>query len=161
MEKASTIKNYLNNLNISFKVHSHPAVYTCEEAENLCKNILGIHSKNLFLKSKKDKEQNFYLAILPENKKLDIKTLEKKLNNKLKFASDEDLNTILNIKTGAVSPFALINDKEGKVILLIDREVLASDIVSFHPNINTETLELSNKEFHRYLTSLKNKRIEI
>lgn len=149
------IKDYLKELNMGYVTHSHPAVYTCEEADKYNKNIRGIHSKNLFLKERKS--NSFYLIILPANKALNIKQFESLLNEKLKFANVENLKEILNTTPGSVSPFALINDTESKVEIIIDKEVWDSDIVSFHPNINTETLELKGKDFQKYINSLKNK----
>jgi len=155
MSQPENIKKYLEKIGINFKTHRHLPVYTCEEAEKLCRGIKGIHSKNLLLKSKKT--DNFYLAIIEHSKRLDIKAIGQKLGEKISFASDNDLMENLNIQPGSVSPFALINDKEGKIMILLDKDVNESEIVSFHPNINTETLELSGKDFHRYLESLKNK----
>jgi len=148
------IKKYLKGLKINFKTYSHPAVYTCEEAEQHNKNIKGIHSKNLFIKDKKSKK--FYLIILPANKNLDMAELGEILNDKIKFANENDLREILDLSAGSVSPFGLINDTENKVQIVIDKEVWNSDFVSFHPNINTETLELTREDFHKYIKSLKN-----
>ncbi len=150
------IKAYLKNLNIKFKEFRHRPVFTVEEAkkERLNEKIRGIHSKNLFLKDRKSKE--FYLVILPENVPLDIKNLGEKLGDKIKFANEMDLKNILNLTPGSVSPFGLINDAEGKVKLIISEEVWKADYVSFHPNINTETLELSKEDFYKYINSLKN-----
>ncbi len=153
------IKQYLKNLNINFKTHIHPAVFTCEQADEYNQEIKGIHSKNLFLKDRKSK--NFYLIIIPANKNLEIKKFEPLLNQKLKFANENDLQEILKLTPGSVSPFGLINDKEIKVQIIIDKEIWNSDFVSFHPNINTETLELTNQDFHKYINSLKNKLIII
>ena len=72
------IKQYLKNLNIKFKEFTHPAVYTCEEADKYNKEIRGIHSKNLFLKDRKSKR--FYLIIIPANKSLEMKKFEEILN---------------------------------------------------------------------------------
>jgi len=155
-EQELKIKNYLTKLHVKFITHKHSAVYTCEEAKKVCGNILGIHSKNILIKGKKT--GLFWLVIVPEDKRLDIKYLEKKFNDKISFASNDDLKNVLGIETGAVSPFTLINNKN--VILVLDKEILESAIVSFHPNINTETLELSREDFKKYLDSLDNK-IEI
>lgn len=162
--ESEVVKEYLTNLDVKFIVHTHKAVYTCEEADKFCKDIPGIHSKNLFLKDNKDQ---FYLVILPDSKKLEIKLLEsllsqkevskEKVQIKLKFASEEDLDKILKVKPGSVSPLALINDTESKVTIIIDEEVWSSDIVSFHPGINTETLELTKEGFHNFVFSLSNK----
>ncbi len=153
------IKQYLKEIGINFKTFTHPAVYTCEEAEKYNKDIRGIHSKNLFIKNKKSKR--FYLVILPAEKKLEMDKLEEALNDKVKFANATDLNAILGLSTGAVSPFGLINDNEKKVKIVIDKKVWQSDFVSFHPNINTETFELSKEDFHKYIKSLNNELILI
>jgi Ala-tRNA(Pro) deacylase len=154
------IKKYLNNLEIQFRTHNHPPLYTCVQAEQYNKDIKGIHSKNLFMKSKKSKD-NFYLIIIPAKERLEIKRFEQLLNEKLSFANDKELKDILNLTPGAVTPFSLINDNESKVNIIISKEVWESDLVSFHPNINTQTLELKGEDFHKYINSLKNKLIII
>ncbi len=148
------IKDYLKNLNIEFKTFNHPPLFTCEQADLYNKDIKGIHSKNLFLKNKK--ATNYYLIIIPANEKLNLKEFESLLNEKLTFANEEELKDILNLTTGAVSPFGLINDKDNKIILIINKKVWNSDFVSFHPNINTETLELVGIDFQKYIKSLNN-----
>lgn len=151
------IKDYLANLKIEFKTYIHPPLYTCEQAEEYNKEIKGIHSKNLFLKGKKS--NNLYLIIIPAQEKLDIKKFETLLNEKLTFANENELKNILNLTPGAVSPFGIINDKNNKVTLIISEKVWNSNFVSFHPNINTETLELKGLDFQKYINSLKNKLI--
>ena len=150
------IRGYLASLGIGFREFRHPPVYTCEEANKYNKEIRGIHSKNLFLKERKGRR--FYLVILPEHKRASMEELGKIVDEKLKFANDDDLISILGVHAGSVSPFALINDKEHRVKVMIDREVWDSEYVSFHPCINTETFELLGKDFHRYIESLDNDR---
>lgn len=154
MEQSEAVKKYLENLGVKFKVYKHPPVYTVEQADRYNQEIKGIHSKNLFLKSK---QKRFFLVILPGEKRIDIRALEKLLNEKLKFASESDLFNILKITPGSVSPFALLNDNENKVELLIDKMVWESDFVSFHPGVNTETLELLGEDFHKFVESLEKK----
>jgi Ala-tRNA(Pro) deacylase len=150
------IKTYLQELGINFKIFKHPPVFTCEQARKhrIYENIRGIHSKNLFLKNRKSKK--FYLVVLPEDKPMDLDELGKKFNEKLKFANEENLKEFLGLTPGSVSPFGLINDKQGKILVVIDDKIWNSDFVSFHPNINSETLELSGKDFQKYIKSLKN-----
>jgi len=155
MEASEQVKEYLTKIGVLFNTHSHPPVYTCEEAEKYNADIRGIHSKNLVIKGKKT--GNFYMAIIPAAKKLNLKELKAKMGEEFRFAEEGDLEKLLGIKTGAVSPFNLINDKEAKVGLLLDEEVMSSEYVSFHPNVNTETLELTSTDFKKYLASLKNK----
>ena len=153
------IKQYLKELNIGFKTFSHPPLYTCEQAQIYNKDIRGIHCKNLFLKNKKT--TNYYLIIIPADEKLNLKEFESLLNEKLTFANEKELKNILNLTAGAVSPFGLINDKDNKTILIIKKQIWNSDFVSFHPNINTETLELTGKDFQKYVKSLNNKLLVI
>jgi Ala-tRNA(Pro) deacylase len=151
------VESYLNSIGVSYKRFNHAAVFTCEQAKNegIHNIIKGVHSKNLFIKDRKSRR--FYLAILPENKLLALDSLGLELGEKLKFANENDLKEILGLSPGSVSPFGLINDNERKVIVLIDKEVWDSEFVSFHPNINTASLELDNSNFKKYLSSLKNK----
>ncbi len=150
------IKSYLKENNINFKTTSHPPVFTVEESKRLRlhEKIKGMHTKNLFLKDRKSKD--FYLVILQADKKLDIENLGKMLGKRVKFANADDLKNLLGVHPGSVSPFGLINDKEHKVKVLINKNVWDADTVSFHPNINTETLELTKEGFHKFIKSLKN-----
>ncbi len=151
------VKEYLTGRGIRFKVFEHPAVFTCEEAKqhHVYKNIRGVHSKNLFLKDKKSRR--FYFLIIPEDKKANMDDIGVIVNDKLKFANEVDLQKILHLTPGSVSPFGLINDEEHKVEVLIDKEVWESEYVSFHPNINTGTLELNRDDFHKYIETTGNK----
>jgi Ala-tRNA(Pro) deacylase len=145
-------KIYLKNLNIEFKVHTHQAVFTCDDAKIHCNNINGIHSKNIFLKNKNKKK--FYLVIIPAKEVLNFDKLNKIFDDKLGMASPGSLKDILNLTPGSVSPFGLINDRDKKTILIIHKDVWNSEIVTFHPNINTETLELTQDFFRKYIFSL-------
>lgn len=151
------ITEYLKSHGIMFVPYEHTAVFTCEEAEK-CREyqkIRGVHSKNLFLKDRKGKR--FYLVILPVDKKLELSEIERISGGKIKFANEEELQSILGLTRGAVSPFGLINDAEHKVTVYIDKIVWEAEYVSFHPNVNTKTLELEGKGFHKYLESVGNK----
>ncbi len=150
------VKKYLKKNSIEFKIHRHEPLFTCEQAKKIINKIGDIHAKNLFLKNKKSKDK-FYMIILPMDKNLDIKKFEKKLNTKLSFAKPEELKEILGLTPGSVSPFGLINDKNLQTKLLIDKKIFTSESIGFHPNINTETLELTKENFHKYLNTLKNK----
>ena len=148
------VELFLTKNNIEFILHKHPAVFTCEEAEKHCNNIPGLSCKNLFLKDKK--ADNYYLVIMPAKKRMDLKNVASRVSSKkITFANEQELQAILKLTKGAVSPFGLINDKETKTKVQIDKELWEADIVSFHPNINTETIELSKEMFHRFIHALK------
>jgi len=150
----SKLKSYLKKYKIFYKIHQHQAVFTVEESKTLKKSIQGLHCKTLFLK---DNGNNFYLVGMSASKRLDTKRLRKKLNaRKLYFASPEELKERLNLTPGSVSIFGMIYSKE--VMLILDEEVWKADIVGFHPNINTSTLEMSHKDLERFYKSIKDKK---
>jgi Ala-tRNA(Pro) deacylase len=150
------IKDYLVGAGIEFQLYTHSAVFTCEEAENCkeYKSIKGIHSKNLFLKDRK--ARRFYLIIMPIDKKLDLSEIEKISGDKIKFGNEDELKSILGLSKGSVSPFGLINDSEHKTIVYIDKIVWESEYVSFHPNINTQTIGLTGENFQKYIKKVGN-----
>lgn len=152
----SALKSYLDKNHISYIIHEHPAVFTVEESKSVpsIQKIPGVRSKNLFLK---DDIGRFYLVCLPGEKRLNIKNLEAYLRvKKLKFGSSQELKSELNLTPGSVSIFGMIYSKN--VILLVDREIWDAQIVSFHPNINTATLELNHLSFLRFYESLRCKK---
>lgn len=135
----------LESLNISFKEYSHEPVYTVKEAQKL--NLEGFGCKNLFLKDKK----KYYLVIIPEEDKADLKELSKMLEtSKLSFASALSLKEILDLEQGSVTPFGIINDKENQVLILIDQN-LENKILLFHPNVNTKTIALSYQNLIKFI----------
>lgn len=147
------ILDHLQKHGVHYVLHTHPPVFTCEEATKHCCGIPGLSCKALFLKSKKG--EGYYLVLMPAEKRLQMKTLAPILGAKeLTFAKSEELQAILGLTPGSVSPLGLLNDKEQCVSkLLVEQSVYAAPIVSFHPNINTETLEFSQADFHKLLAS--------
>ncbi|MBI5152067.1 prolyl-tRNA synthetase associated domain-containing protein [Candidatus Peregrinibacteria bacterium] len=150
------VEQFLKSNQIEYVLHEHPAVYTCEEAEKYCADIPGLACKNLLLRDPKG--ERYFLAILPAKKRLDLKKLGDIVGiKKITFATHEALQEKLGLETGAVSPFGLINDKNNEVELYIDEELYNADIVSFHPNVNTASLELSRDMFHKFLEKINHK----
>ncbi len=144
------LNSWLKEHQIEYKLHTHPAVFTVDEARIHCGFIPGMHCKNLFIKNVKGTE--YYLVTLPSTKRLDFKKLQKLLSSSLlKFASEEELQKYLGLDIGAVSPLGLVNDTQKKVIYVIDKAVWGAEIMSFHPNVNTESVELTKENFHNMI----------
>lgn len=150
------VEKYLQDNQIKYVLHKHPAVYTCEEAEKYCSDIPGLACKNLLLKDKKGRR--YFLIVLPAAKRANLKRIGKIAGeSKVSFASPEALKEKLGLKPGAVSPFGLLNDKNHEVEVYIDKAVYNANIVSFHPNRNTASLELTIEMFRKFLQTLENK----
>ncbi len=151
------LQTHLEQNDIKYVLHEHPAVFTVEEAAIHCKNVPGLPCKNLFLKEKdkKGRTKNFFLMVMPGAKRCNLNELAKLLGmKKLTFGKEEELWKYMKLKPGSVSPFGLIHDTEKEVKLLIDKEVWDADVVNFHPNVNTASLELDKDNFHKFITSL-------
>lgn len=154
------IYKILDELNITYNLIKHNAVYTVEEAEKELPNLSGNHCKNLFLRNKKGNK--YYLVICDANTKVDLKELTKKLNeDRLGFASEERLEKVLKVKSGSVSPFNLINDEGREVNVIIDVTLKDKKIVNFHPNINTRTVQISYNDLKKFINNCGNYNIEM
>ena len=132
----------LAELEIKFELLEHAAVYTVEESRRLkiFEKISGQPCKNLFLRNKRGE---YFLLVLPADKRADLKLVAKLLNlPRLSFASEEELEKILDLHTGAVTPLGIINDDTKKVRLIIDAE-LQDKTLLLHPNTNTATISLA------------------
>ena len=114
---------HLEGLGIRTQTARHPPVFTVEEARALRGNLPGVHIKNLFLRNKKGE---MWLVVAEEDRTIDLKSLGEKLGaGRLSFGSPERLMTHLGVAPGAVTPFALINDRQGQVRVAIDKAILA------------------------------------
>lgn len=146
----------LDELKIKYNVLEHLAVYTVEEAKQLEDMIEGLGCKNLFLT---DKKGNYFILVLEENKKANLKELAKLLNvSKLTFASEEALQEILGLEPGSVTPLSIINDKENKVLLIIDNDIVDKKIL-VHPNTNTKTMSIEFKDIEKLIEHTNHKYI--
>ncbi len=137
----NSLINLLESNSICYKITEHKPLFTVEDSKNLRGSIDGAHSKNLFLK---DKKNNFFLVSFIEDIIADLKKASVPLKSKkLSFANEDYLMNILGIKPGSVSPFGLLNDKEKKVKFFFDQEFMEYEIVNFHPLINTSTVSIA------------------
>ena len=99
-------------------------------------------AKNLFVRD--DKKRNYYLITVKGNKRVDLKEFKTKNNTRrLSFASKQDLMDIIGVAAGSVTPLALLNDKDLKVVFYLDKDFLNDKrIIGIHPNDNTATVWL-------------------
>lgn len=152
------ILDVLDKLNIKYNMQEHKAVYTVEEMQEIFLDMEGIGCKNLFLK---DAKKNLFLYTLPEDKRADLKTLPEKINSKrLSFANENDLQTYLGLIPGAVTPLGIINDKEQKVTVVLDKE-LKNNKVLIHPNRNTATISIKYDDLIKFIKYCGNFFLEI
>jgi Ala-tRNA(Pro) deacylase len=152
MFSANELRDLCDSLGIAAaeRRYEHPAVFTCEEADELAAHVPGGHSKNLFLRNK-DKSKYYLVSVLAE-KRVDIIAFAKLIGeSKLSFGSPEDLLAILGLTPGSVSPLGLANDASHTVRYYLDSDLSAEGYIGFHPNTNTATWLLDEAELRKFL----------
>jgi len=120
-----------------------------EEAQALRGAIPGGHTKNLFLKDKRD---TVFLVVAPEEARIDLKTLHQKLGaNRFSFGSAELMLELLGVVPGAVTPFGVINDTSLRVNVVLDAGMMRHAVLNYHPLVNTMTTSVAREGLLAFL----------
>ena len=145
-EKERRIYEFLDNLGIDYVYLDHEEEYSMGDAEDADEAIGVVGAKNVFLRDKK--HRNFILVLVNGTKRIDLKQISELTGvKKLTFCGEEDLDAVLGLTPGAVTPFGLLNDTEGRVQLIIDESLREEELFAMHPCVNTTTVRMSNKDF--------------
>ncbi|MBC7768906.1 MAG: prolyl-tRNA synthetase associated domain-containing protein [Phycisphaerales bacterium] len=141
-----------SRLDIAHRTTQHRRVFTVEEGADLKAQMPGGHSKNLFLK---DKKGRLFLLCALGDTVIDLNALSKLLAaGRVSFGSAQLLMEHLGVEPGSVTLFALINDPEHRVTLLLDEGLLAHDPVNFHPLRNDATTAISPSDMLKFIRAL-------
>ncbi|MBC6440568.1 MAG: prolyl-tRNA synthetase associated domain-containing protein [Rhodospirillales bacterium] len=131
----------LAELGIDHTTYRHSAVFTVGESRAHCGHIPGCHCKNLFLK---DKKGVLWLVVARDDAPISMKQLDRQIGSaRLSFGKAELLGEVLGVIPGAVTPFALINDTEQQVNVILDQTMMGAEIVNYHPLTNEATTSLA------------------
>jgi Ala-tRNA(Pro) deacylase len=132
---------YLEGLGIEVSTVSHPPLFTVADSQALRGEIPGGHTKNLFLKDKKD---NYFLVTVEEHAQVDLKQIHHAIGaaSRVSFGRPEALMELLGVIPGAVTAFGLINDGKGVVRFVVDRDLMAHDTINAHPLTNEATTSI-------------------
>lgn len=145
----AALMRFLDELGIATETVEHPPLFTVEEARRLRGAIAGGHSKNLFLKDKRDA---LFLVVAEEDAAIDMKTLHKRLGSaRLSFGSPDLLLSVLGVPPGAVTPFAVVNDSAGRVQVVLEAGLMAHQRLNFHPLDNTATTAIGRDDLLSFL----------
>jgi len=139
--REAALYDRLRALAISWVRYEHVPVFTVEEAAAVNATQPGGHTKNLFLK---DKKGGLWLVVLRDDFRLDLNGLSKQIGApRFSFGSGELLMATLGVPPGSVTPFALINDPDRKVRVVLDEEMLKQEPLNYHPLRNDRTIAVS------------------
>jgi Ala-tRNA(Pro) deacylase len=130
----------------------HPAVFTVAEGPEIKASMPGAHTKNLFLKDKKDQ---LWLISARQNTVIDLKRLHRTIgSDRLSFGSAALMAETLGVTPGSVTAFGLYNDRNRRVRFVLDKALADAERVNFHPMANTATTGLSQQGFRRFLAAI-------
>ena len=141
----------LEALGADIKTYHHPPVFTVEESKALRGDLPGTHCKCLLLK---DKKNVLWLVVTTEDRRTDMKDLRHRIGAAtLSFAKPEVLRQTLGVEPGSVTPFALINDSEHRVNVVLDEDMLTRTLLNFHPLTNTATTSIGTRHLLEFIES--------
>ena len=147
------IYDRLEELDIPYIRVDHDHADTMEDCLKI-ESILGAKiCKNLFLCNRQQTE--FYLLMMPGDKPFKTKFLSAQLGcSRLSFADENHMRDYLSTIPGSVSALELLFDKENKVLLVIDRDLMADEYISGHPGISTSTIRLEKDDLLKYVQAV-------
>jgi Ala-tRNA(Pro) deacylase len=141
---------FLDRLGIAHRTVTHPPLFTVEQSQALRGQIPGAHTKNLFLKDKKDA---LFLVVALEDAKIELKSLHRLLGatGRFSFGSADLLREVLGVEPGAVTPFGAINDTTARVTVVLDAGLMQHDTINCHPLVNTRTTSIAREDLVKFL----------
>ena len=138
----------LDALGLAHRSVEHAPVFTVEEAKAHRGELPGHHIKNLFLRNKKEE---MWLVVALEDRAIDLRRLGDMLGaGRLSFGSPDRLRRTLGVEPGSVTPFAVINDSERRVTLVLDRALGDGGPINAHPLTNTMTTAIGFADLERF-----------
>ena len=145
LDKEIRTYDLLDRLGVEYDRVDHAPAMTMEDCKEVDEILESMVCKNLFLCNRQ--ETTFYLLMIPGDKKFKTKDLSAQiLSSRLSFAKETYMEEFLDITPGSVSVLGLMNDREHRVQLLVDRDVLEGDYIGCHPCINTSSLRIRQKD---------------
>ncbi len=145
------VYSLLDAENLEYRVVHHKPLMTVADAQSVREpgESGAGHVKNLFLK---DKKENMWLLTLGEERVIDLKQAARYLGaRRLSFCSAERLYRHLGVVPGAVSPFALLNDRARAVRFCVDETLLDHELIHAHPLDNRATVTLARADLLDFL----------
>lgn len=153
--KAGTLA-LLDARGIGYELCEHRAVRTVEEADALSIPFASDMARNLFLRdaTKSRARRRYFLVTLPDHKPVSLAALAASLgSSRLSFASEPDLDAILGVRPGSVTPLAALNDVAGRAEVYLDADFARRGWIGCHPCDNTASVRLRTGDLLALLES--------
>ena len=144
------VYEFLQAKGVTYEVTEHKAVYNMDELTEVELPYPEADAKNLFVRD--DKKSSYYLITVRGSKRVDLQEFRKVYGTRrLSFASAEDLERLLGLFPGSVTPLGLLNNAEKNVKLFLDSDFGEDDLIGVHPNENTATVWLKAGDLVRLI----------
>ena len=144
------VYEFLQAQGVTYEVTEHKAVYNMDELAEVELPYPEADAKNLFVRD--DKKSSYYLITVRGGKRVDLQEFRKSYGTRrLSFASAEDLERLLGLFPGSVTPLGLLNNAEKNVKLFLDSDFGEDDLIGVHPNENTATVWLKAGDLVRLI----------
>ena len=145
LEKEIRVYDLLDRLNIPYQRIDHEATMTMEACAAVDRVLDATICKNLLLCNRQ--QTDFYLLMIPGDKQFKTSVLSRQIgSSRLSFAAGEHMEALLDITPGSLSVMGLMNDRDNRVQLLIDEEILEGEYFGCHPCVNTSSLRLRTRD---------------
>ena len=145
MEKEVRVYDLLDSLNIEYQRVDHEAAMTMEACVDIDAVLGTAMCKNLLLCNRN--HSAFYLLLIAGHKAFRSSVFSKQIgSSRLSFAAPEYMERFLDITPGSLSVLGLMNDRENRVQLIVDEDVLKEEYLGCHPCVNTSSLRLKTAD---------------
>lgn len=139
MQVFEKIKQLLDENGISYDVWEHEPVRTSADAARIRGAELKTGAKSMIVKTK----DQYYLLVLPADKRIDWKKVKEMLHVKeVRFATEEEAELKTGVEMGSVPPLGNVIGLE----TFYDRLVLQIEKVNFNPGSRTHTIKMQTKD---------------
>ena len=145
LSKEVRVYDLLDKLEVNYQRIDHEPAMTMEACAEIDRVLDATICKNLLLCNRQC--TSFYLLMLPGEKSFKTSTFSKTIgSSRLSFADPQYMEEFLDITPGSVSVMGLMNDKDHRVELIMDEDILKGEYIGFHPCINTSSLRLKTAD---------------
>lgn len=141
---------FLAEIGIAVKTVKHPPLFTVADSQALRGEIPGGHTKNLFLR---DKKERYFLLTVEEDAEVDLKTIHQVIgaSGRVSFGKPEKLLDYLGVTPGAVTAFGVFNDTAHNVTIVLDEALMRHDVINAHPLTNEATTSIGRDDLLRFI----------
>jgi Ala-tRNA(Pro) deacylase len=146
------LEAFFDRIGVAWRTREHPAVFRVDEGHDIKADMPGAHTKNLFLKDRKDQ---LWLISARQDTVVPLNRLHPVIgSDRLSFGPAELMVETLGVTPGSVTAFGLVNDRDHRVRFVLDKALDDATLVNFHPLTNTATTAMSRDDFRRFLTAI-------